>query len=72
MKINKKRKKEITDIEKILLKHASLGAQNSKIANAMYLSVDTVKAHMSEIYKKLNAENRTHAVYIAMKDHIIH
>jgi DNA-binding CsgD family transcriptional regulator len=33
--------------------------------------VHTVKAHIGSILKKLEAKNRAHAVYIAVKNNII-
>ena len=47
------------------------GDINIEIANKMCLSRHTVKAHISAIIKKLNAKNRTNAVYIASKNNII-
>lgn len=71
MAITKKNKKRITDMERKILHHVSQGAHNRKIASQMYMSQDTVKAHISLLLKKLGAENRTHAIYIAMKNKII-
>lgn len=71
MRIIDNNHQQITLMEKEILKHASRGARNRKIASQMYISQDTVKAHMSVILKKLGAENRTHAIYIAMRDKII-
>ncbi len=62
---------ELTEQEEQIIKLASQGACNNEIAGALYVSPDTVKAHMREILRKLNADNRTHATYIALKYNII-
>jgi DNA-binding CsgD family transcriptional regulator len=35
------------------------------IAREQYYSVDTVKAHLQRIYRKLGASNAAHAVHLA-------
>lgn len=64
-------KKGLTEMEKEILRHISRGAENRRIASKMYISVDTVKSHVSNILKKLEAANRTHATYIAIKKKIV-
>jgi DNA-binding NarL/FixJ family response regulator len=43
------------------------GSSNKIIADRLKLSEDTVKGHMRSILSKLNANDRTHAVMIAVK-----
>src|SRR5580692_9973044 len=43
------------------------GSSNKMIADRLKLSEDTVKGHMRSILSKLNANDRTHAVTIAVK-----
>ncbi|RJF86424.1 hypothetical protein D3874_04780 [Oleomonas cavernae] len=50
----------------------SLGMSNRDIAEALVLSEETVKWHMRNITKKLNARNRTHAVQIARQSGLLH
>lgn len=69
--MSRKSKKELTQMEKQILQYVSRGAENRKIATQMYMSLDTVKSHMSTIFKKLDAANRTHATYIATKKKIV-
>jgi len=64
-------KKGLTQMEKEIMQFVSQGAENRKIAKEMFMSLDTVKSHMSTILRKLNAANRTHATYIAMKNKIV-
>lgn len=50
----------------------SQGLTNRDIAEALVLSEETVKWHMRNITKKLNARNRTHAVQIARQSGLLH
>jgi len=38
---------------------AALGRRNSQIAEALYVSVDTVKTHLARSFRKLGVHNRT-------------
>jgi LuxR family maltose regulon positive regulatory protein len=44
---------------------------NQEIANALYISITTVKTHVRNILLKLEAKNRTEAVSIAREKQII-
>ncbi|MFI3300688.1 MAG: LuxR C-terminal-related transcriptional regulator [Candidatus Gastranaerophilales bacterium] len=59
--------KRLTEREKTILNLMKDGFENNKIAEMIYVSKHTVKAHISSIIKKLEAKNRTNAVYIAAK-----
>ena len=61
----------LTDREIITLQYLAKGYENKEIADTIFVSTHTVKAHVSAILRKLNARNRTPAVYIAMKLKII-
>ena len=61
----------LTTREAYILKLLTEGYGTSEIADILYVSVHTVKAHISAILKKLNARPRTQAVYIALKDGVI-
>ena len=43
------------------------GCANKAVADNLKISEDTVKGHMKSIMGKLQANDRTHAVLIAMK-----
>jgi DNA-binding NarL/FixJ family response regulator len=43
------------------------GYSNKIVADHLKISEDTVKGHMRNILSKLNANDRTHAVMIAVK-----
>ena len=61
----------LTDREIITLQYLAKGYENKEIADTIFVSTHTVKAHVSAILRKLNARNRIHAVYIGMKLNII-
>ena len=54
-----------------VLKCVAAGNSNRAVASMMYLSEDTVKSHMKNISSKLGANDRTHAVMIAVRRGII-
>ncbi len=54
-----------------VLNHAAGGNSNRRIAEHLSISEETVKAHMKNVLAKLAANDRTHAVTIALKRGII-
>ena len=62
---------KLTQREITVLKLITKGYCNQQISEMIFVSTHTVKAHISSIIKKLDAKNRTNAVYIAIKNHII-
>jgi DNA-binding NarL/FixJ family response regulator len=50
-----------------VLQQVATGNANKMIADKLSISEDTVKAHMKSILSKLSANDRTHAVTIAMR-----
>ncbi|MGG5577405.1 response regulator [Myroides sp. C15-4] len=52
----------LTEREKEILKHLSLGAQYKEIGATLYVSTETVKKHIKNIYTKLHVNNKTEAV----------
>ncbi len=49
-----------------VLRGVSVGQSNKSIATELRISADTVKAHLKSILAKLDANDRTHAVTIAV------
>jgi len=47
------------------------GLNNNEIGEKIFITSHTVKAHISSIIRKLGVSNRTEAIYVAMKNHII-
>lgn len=52
--------------EKEILKYIAEGNPNKTIAEALHISEQTIKNHVTSIMRKLNANDRTHAVVLAM------
>lgn len=53
---------ELTDREMELLRLLSTGLRNKEIADNLYISIDTVKKHVNNIYRKLHVQSRAEAV----------
>ena len=49
-----------------VLNYAAMGKSNKEIAEVMGLSESTIKNHFSSILRKLHANDRTHAVTLAL------
>ena len=65
------RKMNITQREhEVLLKMAE-GLSNQEIAQALFLSENTIKTHVSNILFKLDARRRTQAIQVAKKLQIV-
>ena len=61
----------LTEREIQVLRQIAAGCSNKIIADRLFISEDTVKGHVRSILSKLNANDRTHAVTIAMKRGIL-
>lgn len=61
-------KKKLTARELEVLKILSKGRLNKEIANALFISEKTVKNHVSNIFRKLNVQDRTQAAIFAIKN----
>ena len=61
----------LTEREIDVLRQVASGNANKSIADHLEISEETVKAHMRKILSKLGANDRTHAVSIALKRGII-
>jgi DNA-binding NarL/FixJ family response regulator len=61
----------LTDREVSILALAANGNANKQIAWQLSITEDTVKAHLKNIFLKLNASDRTHAVTVARKRGIL-
>ena len=57
----------LTEREVEVLRRVAAGTSNKTIASQLAVSDATVKSHMKNILSKLGANDRTHAVTIAMK-----
>jgi LuxR family maltose regulon positive regulatory protein len=55
----------LTDRELMVLEHLPAMSSNAEIAEKMYVSVNTVKAHLKSLYRKLEVSSRRGAVHRA-------
>ena len=62
---------QLTAREIDILKQVAAGNANKMVADTLHISEETVKSHMRSILSKLGANDRTHAVTIAIKRGII-
>jgi DNA-binding NarL/FixJ family response regulator len=61
----------LTEREIEVLRQVAAGCSNKIIADRLFISEDTVKGHVRNILEKLNANDRTHAVTIAIRRGIL-
>jgi len=57
--------KSLTNKEIIVLGFIKKGMSNQEIADQMDLSINTIKTHVKNIFRKLNVKNRTQACMLA-------
>jgi len=69
--INNSEKYNLTKREIEVLAFVSEGYNNTEIAKKLHLSVNTVKAHVSNIMQKLEVDDRTQAAIKAISNNII-
>ena len=67
----KDREEMLTAREREILQLLANGMSNSDVAAKLFISAETVKSHVRHILTKLEADTRTHAVAIALRDAII-
>ncbi len=61
----------LTGREVQVLRHMALGLSNKEIARSLTISVETVKEHIQNILRKLNAADRTDAAVRAVKQGLL-
>jgi DNA-binding NarL/FixJ family response regulator len=61
----------ITHREREVLQSVAEGNANKEVAARLRISEETVKAHMKKLLAKLGANDRTHAVMIALRRGVI-
>ena len=57
----------LTEREMEILSYLAKGYQDKEIAEMFFLSVETVRTHLRNIYKKLHVRSRTEAVLKYLK-----
>jgi DNA-binding NarL/FixJ family response regulator len=61
----------LTPREREILQLLADGMSNAEVATKLFISQETVKSHVRHILAKLEADTRTHAVAIAIRESII-
>ena len=61
----------LTTREREILQHLADGMSNADVATKLFISQETVKSHVRHILAKLEADTRTQAVAIALREAII-
>ncbi|WP_316527199.1 response regulator transcription factor [Kitasatospora brasiliensis] len=61
----------LTGREEGVLRLMATGLSNPEIAQALAVSLETVKTHVGNVLAKLGAQNRTHAVVIAYESGLV-
>ena len=61
----------LTGREREILQLLADGMSNADVASRLFISQETVKSHVRHILTKLEADTRTHAVAIALREAII-
>ena len=61
----------ISEREYDVLVQLSRGLSNQEIADTLFVSSNTVKTHISNLYSKLNVKRRTQAVQLAKERRLI-
>ena len=54
--------------KKNIIEYIKLGYSNKQIAKTLYISLGTVKKHVSSIINKTNAINRVNLIFILAKN----
>ncbi|MCA9765350.1 MAG: response regulator transcription factor [Carnobacterium sp.] len=63
---------DLTKRENEILLLIAQGNSNQEIANKLFITLKTVKTHVSNILAKLDVDDRTQAAIYAFKHHLIH
>ena len=69
--LTKEREDMLTGREREILQLLADGMSNADVAAKLFISQETVKSHVRHILSKLEADTRTHAVAIALREAII-
>lgn len=54
-----------------ILRYVAEGNANKRIASALNISEQTIKNHITSMMRKLNANDRTHAVVLAIRSGLL-
>jgi len=68
----RRRREELTSRELDVLRCLARGRNNREIATTLFISEDTVKTHLKNVFGKLGVEDRTGAVLAAVRQGIVY
>ena len=57
--------------EREVLRLLAEGLPNEEIGKRLFISAETVRTHVRKAMAKLHADTRTHAVAVALREHLI-
>ena len=60
----------ITEREKEIIEQVCQGCRNKEIASRLFVSEQTVKAHLNRVFRKLNVSNRSQLTALAVNNHV--
>ena len=61
----------LTAREKEILQYIVCGKSSKEISNKLFVSTETVKSHLKNIYRKLEVKNRVEATMVATKKNLV-
>ena len=62
---------QLTQREREVLRLLAEGLPNEEIGKRLFISAETVRTHVRKAMAKLHADTRTHAVAVALREHLI-
>ena len=62
---------DLTDRQMLILESVTRGLTNRDIATMLGISTDAVKQHLAAVFTKIGAANRSEAVSIALRKHLL-
>jgi two-component system NarL family response regulator len=69
---SRRRRADLSDRELEVLAQLTKGRSNKEIASALFITEDTIKAHLKTLFVKLKVRDRTEAAIMAIRQGIIH
>src|SRR5512132_4035019 len=61
----------LSEREQEILRLVATGASNKEIAQQLYISANTVKVHLRNIFAKINVVSRTEATLFAIREGLV-
>ncbi|TAK98264.1 MAG: response regulator transcription factor [Verrucomicrobia bacterium] len=69
---DRQKRANLSEREMEVLQHLIKGRSNKEIGASLFLSEDTVKAHLKSLFSKLKVQDRTEAAISAIRQGIVH